>query len=82
MSKTTEVAVETVKKDVTVKVLEKINAFQQSGELTLPSSYSPENALKSAMLILSETIDKDKQYSNNVRHDNQIRLRTKEEEGL
>jgi len=55
-----EVAVETVKKDVTVKVLEKINAFQQSGELTLPSSYSPENALKSAMLILSETLDKDK----------------------
>ena len=55
-----EVAVETVKKDVTVKVLEKINAFQQSGELTLPSSYSPENALKSAMLILSETIDKEK----------------------
>ena len=59
MSKT-EVAVETVKKDVTVKVLEKINAFQQSGELTLPSSYTPENALKSAMLILSETLDKDK----------------------
>ena len=55
-----QVAVETVKKDVTVKVLEKINAFQQSGELTLPSSYSPENALKSAMLILSETLDKDK----------------------
>ena len=55
-----QVAVETVKKDVTVKVLEKINAFQQNGELTLPSSYSPENALKSAMLILSETLDKDK----------------------
>ena len=31
--------------------------------------------------IIIKTIDKDKQYSNNVRHDNQIRLRTKEEEG-
>jgi recombination protein RecT len=54
------VATTTVSRDITVKVLEKINAFQESGELTLPPNYSPENALKSAFLILSETLDKDK----------------------
>lgn len=56
--KTTDV--EKVKKDITVKVLEKINVFKEQGELTLPKDYSPENALKSAYLILSETVDKDK----------------------
>jgi recombination protein RecT len=55
-----QVATTTVSRDITVKVLEKINAFQESGELTLPPNYSPENALKSAFLILSETLDKDK----------------------
>jgi recombination protein RecT len=61
MSKTgQEVAVATVTRDITVKVLEKINTFQASGELTLPPNYSPENALKSAFLILSETVDKEK----------------------
>jgi recombination protein RecT len=60
MSKTTEVAVETVSKDITVKVLEKVTAFQESGELVIPKDYSPANALKSAFLILSETLDKEK----------------------
>ena len=55
-----QVAVETVSKDITVKVLEKITAFQESGELVLPKDYQPANALKSAFLILSETLDKEK----------------------
>ena len=55
-----QVAVETVSKDITVKVLEKITAFQESGELVIPKDYQPANALKSAFLILSETLDKEK----------------------
>ena len=47
-------------KIITNQVLAKINQFQQSGELTIPSSYSPENALKSAWLILQETVDMNK----------------------
>jgi len=49
---------EAVKKDITVQVLDKINLFKNSGELTLPKDYSPENALKSAYLVLSEQKDK------------------------
>lgn len=45
---------------ITNQVLAKINQFQQSGELTIPNSYSPENALKSAWLILQETVDMNK----------------------
>ena len=43
-----------IKKDISVQVLAKIDQFQQAGELKLPADYSPENALKSAYLILSE----------------------------
>lgn len=50
--------VETVKKDITVQVLDKINLFKESGELTIPNNYSPENALKSAYLVLTELKDK------------------------
>ena len=60
MSSKTTNEVEKVKKDITVKVLDKINVFQEQGELTLPKDYSPENALKSAYLILTETLDRDK----------------------
>ena len=38
----------------------KVTKFKETGELVLPSDYSPENALKSAYLILSETVDKAK----------------------
>lgn len=41
------------------KVLEKINAFKEAGELRLPANYSPENALKSAFLMLQDTFDRD-----------------------
>lgn len=43
-----------VKNDISVQVLSKIDAFQQSGELTLPKDYNVENALKSAYIILSD----------------------------
>ncbi len=45
-------------KDLTTLVLNKVIAFQQSGEIRIPKDYSPENALKSAMLILQETKDR------------------------
>jgi len=47
-------------KNVTEEVLARVNDLSKKGELLIPSGYSPENALKSAWLILQETIDKDK----------------------
>lgn len=49
-----------VKKDVVDVVASRIRRFQESGEINFPANYSPENALKSAWLILQETKDKDK----------------------
>ena len=43
-----------VKNDISSQVLSKIDAFQNSGELTLPKDYNVENALKSAYIILSD----------------------------
>lgn len=40
-------------------VLQRVQAFQANGELRLPADYSPENALKSAWLILLDTTDRD-----------------------
>lgn len=56
-------ALETTKKDITSNVLSKIQAFQESGELRLPSDYSAENALKSAYLILLETKNTNNQFA-------------------
>lgn len=47
-------AVANVKKDISAQVLAKIDAFQKSGELTLPKDYNAENALKSAYIMLSD----------------------------
>jgi recombination protein RecT len=52
--------IEEKKKEISTKVLQRIELFQKSGELRLPSNYSAENALKSAYLVLLETQDKDK----------------------
>lgn len=52
---------EMVDKNVTDFVLEKVQSFQQCGQIFFPHNYSPENALKSAWLVLQETVDKDKQ---------------------
>ena len=41
-------------------VLAQIQKFQSRGELTLPQNYSVENAMKSAWLMIQETIDRNK----------------------
>jgi recombination protein RecT len=43
-----------VKKDISTQVLAKIEAFQNSGELSIPKDYNVENALKSAYIMLSD----------------------------
>jgi len=57
MSTTNTSAVANVKNDISTQVLAKIDAFQASGELTLPKGYNVENALKSAYIILSNPKD-------------------------
>jgi len=47
-----------VEKEITNDVLQRVNSFQENGELKIPEDYSPENALKSAYLILSDLKDK------------------------
>ena len=54
MSTTNSTAVAEVKKDISTQVLSKIDAFQKSGELTIPKDYNVENSLKSAYIILSD----------------------------
>jgi len=49
-----------VKKDVVDVVGKKVQEFVARGELHLPLNYSVENAMKSAWLILQNTVDKDK----------------------
>lgn len=63
MTKTTEKQSEQPavrEREITSQVLSKVNAFVNAGELKIPSDYSPENALKGAMLILNELKDRDK----------------------
>lgn len=60
---TENTALETVKKDISMQVLAKVDAFQKAGELKLPADYSPENALKSAYLILAETKNAGNKYA-------------------
>lgn len=47
-----------LKKDTVDIVAEKVKKFQDSGELHFPAAYSPENAMKSAWLILQDTKDR------------------------
>lgn len=54
MENKAETSVATVKQDISTQVLARIEAFQSSGELTLPKGYNAENALKSAYIILSD----------------------------
>jgi len=49
-----------IKKDVVDVVEKKVQGFVSKGELHLPPNYSVENAMKSAWLILQNTVDKDK----------------------
>lgn len=52
--------VTTQERNITDKVLSRIKNLEEKGQLKVPANYSPENALKSAYLILTETLDKDK----------------------
>lgn len=47
-------------KDITDNVLGRIKELEAVGSIVLPKNYNPGNALKSALLILSETVDKDR----------------------
>jgi len=47
-----------VKKDTVDVVASKVREFQERRELHLPANYSPENAMKSAWLILQGTTDR------------------------
>lgn len=47
-------ALQTLKEDISAQVLAKVDTFQRAGALRIPKNYSPENALKSAYIILSE----------------------------
>ena len=49
-----------VKKDVVDVVARKVQEFIKRGELRLPAGYSPDNAMKSAWLILQNTLNRDK----------------------
>ena len=49
-----------VKKDTVDVVALKVREFQERGELHLPQNYSPDNAMKSAWLILQTTVNMDK----------------------
>ena len=61
MAKTENMQPQAVQKEITTQVLAKIKAFETTGELRIPADYSPENALKGAMLILEELKDRSKQ---------------------
>jgi recombination protein RecT len=47
-------------KNIIDKVLSRIKALEGAGDITMPANYNYSNALKSAYLILSETVDKEK----------------------
>lgn len=47
-------------KNIADNVLSRIKDLQGAGDIALPTNYSCENALKSAFLILSETVDRDR----------------------
>jgi len=49
-----------VKKDTVDVVAAKVKEFQERGEIHFPVNYSPENAMKSAWLILQSTYDRNK----------------------
>lgn len=55
MSDQTKNELAMVKKDTVDVVAKKVKEFQESGEIRFPSNYSPENAMKSAWLILQDT---------------------------
>ena len=55
---TNKVAV--VERNVVDNVANRVKEFQASGDLVFPENYIPENALRSAHLVLQETLDRSK----------------------
>ncbi|WP_093335526.1 recombinase RecT [Salibacterium halotolerans] len=49
-----------IKKDTVDVVSERVKKFQETGEVHFPANYSPENAMKSAWLVLQNTQDKNR----------------------
>ncbi|MGL4570471.1 MAG: recombinase RecT, partial [Clostridium sp.] len=47
--------------NITDSVLVRIKEFEKGGDIAFPPNYNYANALKSAQLILTETVDKNKQ---------------------
>lgn len=58
-SKSTENTALQQQKNITDSVQARINEMTDKGELVIPSDYSPENALKTAWLVLQTVEDKD-----------------------
>ena len=58
----TQATTQAVKKESTLaeNILKRIEEFQMSGSIDIPENYSPANALRSAWLILQDTVNKDK----------------------
>ena len=48
-------------KNITDKVLIRVKDMEKTGDVAFPKNYNYQNALKSAYLILSETVDRNKQ---------------------
>lgn len=48
--------------EVAVRVLEHLQELQETGNINFPPNYSKENAVKGAMIFLSEATDKDGNY--------------------
>ncbi len=59
MSNKNQVAVQ--ERNIVDSVASRVKQFQDRGEIVFPANYIPENALKSAYLVLQETQDKNKQ---------------------
>jgi recombination protein RecT len=58
-AKTAETPLALTKRDFVDVVAQKVKGFLDNGELFLPKNYSPDNALKSAWLLLQGVEDKD-----------------------
>lgn len=58
MDKNNQVAIQ--EKNITDNVLSRIKNLEGTGDIAFPKNYNYANALKSAYLILSETVDRDK----------------------
>lgn len=60
MSDKNTAAVVVQEKNVTDEVLARVQDLNKKGDLVIPPGYSAENAIKSAWLILQETVDREK----------------------